>query len=212
MSLLAEHNLPFSAAILIVLLLAIVQAFGLGGFSIDAEAGPELDADLETESAGALDGLLSIIGIGRIPFTMWLAMVLFLFAGIEVGIQSLAEGLLGAPLHRLLASICAAVPALVLAGLFARPIARIMPKDETTAVSIDLLVGSRARILNGRAKSGFPARAQVKDRFGQPHLVMVEPHDAAAEMHEGDEILLVRREGGTFFCVAVQDRRLSPAE
>ena len=97
-------------------------------------------------------------------------------------------------------------------GLVSRPIAAVMPKDETTAVSTDTLVGHRARIATGTARQGYAARAQVKDRFGMTHHVMVEPHDGSAELAEGDEILLVRREGETFFAVEVQDRRLAPAD
>ena len=39
---------------------------------------------------------------------------------------------------------------------------------------------------------------------------MVEPHEAASEFHEGDEVLLVRREGNTFYATALAERRLSP--
>ena len=39
---------------------------------------------------------------------------------------------------------------------------------------------------------------------------MVEPHESGSEMLEGDEVLLVRREGETFYCIALQERRLAP--
>ena len=39
---------------------------------------------------------------------------------------------------------------------------------------------------------------------------MVEPHEAASELHAGDEVLLVRREGESFYATAVAERRLSP--
>ena len=212
MSLFADYNLPFAAALGIMLVLAIIQLVGLGDFEFDAEVDLEADVDADAAGLGVADGLLSLIGFGRLPLVMWLALVLFLFAGIGVGMQSLADGILGAPLGPLLASAIAAGCALPLAGAASRPIARIMPKDETSAVTTDTLVGRRARIGTGTARAGYAARAQVKDHFGQVHNVMVEPHDHTAELREGDEILLVRREGETFFAVEVQDRRLAPAD
>ena len=35
----------------------------------------------------------------------------------------------------------------------------------------------------------------------QAHFVMVEPHDASSEFKAGDTVLLVRREGQTFYGV-----------
>ena len=208
MSLLADHNLPFAAALVLMALLALAQLFGLGDFG-DHDVDHDLDP---TAHAGVVDGLLSAFGIGRIPFTMWLALFLFLFAGIGVGIQSLAEGLTGAPLDRMLAAALAVVPALPVAGLVARPIAWIMPRDETTAVTLDALVGRRATIVTGRAQAASPARARVLDHYGHPHFVMTEPNDAGVVIEEGEPVLLVRREGETFFCVALQDRQLAPVD
>jgi len=208
-NLLAEHNLPFMAALVVMVLLALAQLFG----ALDFDSDGGFDADLDGDGhLGFVEGLLSLFGIGRLPFTVWLALFLFLFAGLGVGIQSLAEGLLGAPLDRWLAAALTVVPALPVTGLVARPLAAILPHDETTAVSLDSLVGRRARIVTGKARTGFPARAQVRDLHDHPHHVMVEPHEADAEILEGEEVLLVRREGETFYCITLQDRRLAPAD
>lgn len=202
MSLLADHNLPFAVALALMVLLALLQAFGLGHVFGDHD----LDADSD---GGLADGLLVALGVGRVPFMIWLATFLLLFAGIGVGIQSLADSLLGAPLDAWLAAVLAAVAALPANGAIVRSLARILPGDETTAVGLDSLVGRRATIVTGRAAAGNPARARVKDRFGHPHHVMVEPHEADSEMLEGDDVLLVRRENETFYGVALQERRLS---
>lgn len=203
MSLLADHNLPFAVALALMLLLALLQAFGLGHVFGDH--------DLDTDHDGGLaDGLLLFFGIGRIPFLAWLASFLLLFAAIGVGIQALADSILGAPLDTWLAGVLAAGAALPVTGFVARPLAHILPGDETTAVSLDTLVGRRATVVTGRASAGNPARARVEDRFGRPHFVMVEPHEPASEMLEGDELLLVRRENEIFYGVALQERRLSP--
>ena len=203
MSLLADYNMPFAAALVLMVLIALLQAFGLGhGFG-----DTDLDADAD---GGALDGLLSFVGIGRVPFMVWLASFLLSFAALGVGVQSLADGVLGAPLDRWVAAALAAVAALPVTGLLARPIGAILPRDETTAVGLDSLVGRRAQIVTGRAAAGNPARARVHDHHGRPHYVMVEPHEAGSEMLEGDELLLVRRESERFYGVALQERQLAP--
>lgn len=211
MTLLADHNLPFAAALLLMLLLAIAQAVGLGDLLGDADV--DMDADVDGQgavAAGPLDGLASLFGIGRVPFMVWLALFLFLFAAIGFGIQHLAESLTGAPLDRWLAAVLAAGGCLPVTGALARPLGRLLPHDETTAISVDALVGRRAIITDGIARGGSPARARVIDRHGHPHHVMVEPHETTSELHAGDEVLLVRREGNQFYATALAERRLSP--
>jgi hypothetical protein len=196
------HNLPFAAALGVMLVLAIVQMFGLGDFGdADAEPGAE---------AGTLDGLATVLGLGRVPFTIWLALFLLLFAGLGLGIQELAANLTGGPLDAWLASIFAGGAALPVTAVMVRPLAAVLPQDESTAVTLDQLVGRRARVTDGVARRGSPARARVTDQHGHPHHVMIEPHEADSEIPAGDEALLVRREGETFYAAALAERRLSP--
>lgn len=210
MTLLEPHNMPFAAALVIMLILAIVQLIGIADFG---DADFDLDADGDgLPDAGMFDGLLTLLGIGRVPLTIWLALFLFLFAGIGLSVQELATSLTGSPLDSWLAAVIAGVAALPMTGVFARPLGRILPKDHTTAVSTESLIGRRATITDGVARTGSPARARVKDVHGQTHYVMVEPHEASSEIHAGDEVLLVRREGGQFFATALAERRLSPTQ
>lgn len=210
MSLLADHNLPFAIALGLMLLLAVLQVVGLGDFDFDADI--EMDVDPGIDGASSfMGGLTTLLGIGKVPFFVWLVVLLFLFAAIGVSIQSLAQGLTGAPLYSWLAAVFAVGASLPITSVLVRPLAHIMPKDETTAVALDSLVGRRGTISNGRAARGHPARTKVYDRHGQAHYVMVEPHEDASEMLEGDEVLLVRREGQNFFGVPLAERRLSPS-
>lgn len=203
MDLFEPHNLPFAAALGVMLVLALVQMFGLGDFG-DAEAEPGAEA-------GALDGLTTLLGIGRVPFTIWLALFLLLFAGLGLGIQALAANLTGGPLDALLAAVFAGGAALPATAVTARPLALVLPQDESTAVTLDQLVGRRACVTDGVARRGSPARARVTDQYGHPHYVMIEPHEADSAIHAGDEALLVRRDGEIFYATALAERRLSPA-
>lgn len=216
MSLFADYNLPFAVALGIMVLLAVAQFLGvsdmLDGADADVDLDVDFDADTDLSSVGAVDGLMSLIGLGRVPFTIWLASFLFIFAGIGVSAQMFAENLTGSPLYVWLAALIAGGAALPVNGIVVRPLAAILPQDETTAVSVNTLVGRRAEILDGIARAASPARAQVRDYHGQAHNVMVEPHDIKEELQAGETVLLVRREGGTFFASRLDEPRLAPTD
>ncbi len=199
-----DHNLPFAIAFAILLLIAAAQLLGLG----------ELvgDSDGDVDHAGPMEGVASLLGFGRVPFLIWLALVLLMFSGVGVTGQFLLDMMTGTMLPPLPAAALAAVPSLFLAGIGARLLAPIIPKDETTAVHVETLLGKRGRIDIGTARRGHPARAVVNDRFGHPHNVMVEPHDDGAEFLAGDEVLLVRLEDDLFYAISTSDRRLGPVD
>ncbi len=204
-TLFAAETLPFTLALGAMLLLAVLQIVGVGDlFDADAEVNGGVDA------AGLGGAFTTLLGLGKVPLFVWLIAFLFLFAGIGFGVQELADSLLGAPLDPLLAAALSLGAALPVTAVLVRPLAAVMPQDESSAVGLDSLLGRRATISTGRSARGSPARAQVRDAHGHAHHVMVEPHEDASEMLEGDEVLLVRREGQTFYGAATAERRLSP--
>ena len=214
MILLEPHNLPFAIALGALFIIAFLQVIGAGDLfdTGDVDIGIDMDADIADglEASGFLDGFFSLLGIGRVPFLIWLSFLLFVFAVTGVVGQWIVSALTGAPFGAGLAALLAAAAALPLNGLLIRPLARILPQDESTAVGLESLVRRDAVIQTGTSRAGSPARAKVKDAFGQPHYVMVEPHDDTAELTEGETVLLVRREGELFFGVAYQSPLLRP--
>jgi hypothetical protein len=197
-SLLEPHNLPFLLAFAALAVIAVLQVSGVA----DAiEGAGDFDAPDGLEAGGVGEALTSLLGLGRVPVMVWLACLLFTFGTAGVIGQAVIAGTLGAPLSAGWAALAAGAAALPLNGLTVRPLAAIMPKDETTAVSLDELVRRDAEIQIGTARAGSPARAKVIDVHGQAHFVMVEPHDASTELQAGDTVLLVRREGQTFYGV-----------
>lgn len=209
MTLFEPHNLPFAAALAVMLILALLQVIGLGDFDVDADI--DAEAAVGDPTATGIGGAItSLLGLGRVPLFVWLIAFLLSFATIGMSIQALASDLTGSPLYVWLAAVLAGGASIPVTAMLARPIGAIMPKDETSAVGLDSLVGKRGTVTTGRAAKGSPARTRVYDRHGQAHHVMVEPHEDASEMLEGDEVLLVRREGQTFFAVPLAERKLSP--
>ncbi|MDY7098205.1 MAG: YqiJ family protein [Pseudomonadota bacterium] len=210
MTLLEAYNLPFLVALVALVFISLAQIVGLGDLfdSGDAEIDFDVDADA-ANSSGFVEGAFSLLGLGRVPFLIWLMLLLFVFSAIGVGGQATAVALFGAPLHTALAGVLAGIAALPVNGVLTRPLARLLPQDETSAVSLDSLVRRDAEIQIGTAKRGSPARSKVLDIFGHPHFVMVEPHDPDAALGEGETVLLVRREGETFFAVRYESPLLS---
>jgi hypothetical protein len=186
----APENLPFSVALLLMLLIGAVEAFGLGISAV------ELDADTDIHADGG--GLLGWLGVGKVPLLMLLVVLLALFGTIGIALQQAVTALAGEPLAPALAAATAFVASLPLLGISARGLARIMPGDETTAVSLDSLLGKRAMVTVGTARRNSPAQARVRDVHGQSHYVMIEPNDDAQAIGEGETALLVRREGDIF--------------
>ena len=193
--LLAPNNLPFAVALGLLVLLAVAQVVGAGDLFGDADADIDLDADGDL---GLSDSLVGALGLGRLPLLVWLSVFLAVFALVGLSGQHLAAVLIGATLRPFQAGGLALVAALPLTGLIARPLARILPHDETTAVPIDSLVGRRARISIGRATIGSPARGSVADVHGHTHHVMIVPHQPDLVLSEGEEVLLTRRDGDLF--------------
>lgn len=186
----ASANAPFTVALLLMLMIGAVEALGLGLGSV------ELDLDADGHGLGG--DFLDWLGVGRVPLLILLVVLLALFGILGIAIQQLASGLLGAPLSPWIAAPAALIASLPLTGSAAGGLARIMPRDETTAVPIESLLGKRGTITVGTARRGSPAQARVRDIHGQTHHVMVEPHDDDAAYAEGETVLLVRREGSIF--------------
>jgi hypothetical protein len=200
MTLLADYNLPFAIALGLLLLLSIAQIAGLGDV-FDGDADTAGDGDAGIGASGFVETALNLLGLGRVPVLIWLMVLLFLFAAVGVVGQALAIALTGSPLNPVLASVLAAIAAVPVNSAAMGPLARLLPRDETSAVTLDTLVRRNAEIQIGIARAGSPARSRVLDRFGHPHFVMVEPHDPGDALSAGETVLLVRREGETFYAI-----------
>lgn len=189
-ALLQPALLPFSAALGLLVVLVVLLATGL-------------DGDWPEGGSGGLGAALDWLNAGRLPPLVLAIVFLALFACAGFALQFGSASLAG-PLPWPAAAGLAAVLALPAARWLSRPLARVLPLDETTAVDIDSLVGRRARIVLGSARSGHAARAEVVDAHGQRHFVMVEPA-GDAELTAANLLLLVGRNGPHFRAVAIPD-------
>lgn len=189
---LTEAYAPFTIAFLVMCGIGLIEAIGLGIGALD------LHADIDADGSS----LLQWLGFGEdMPILIWLTSLLACFVLAGFGIQQAGEALRGAPFDPLIASGGAVLGALVLNFFVANLLHRILPREETTAIRPDELVGLRGTVLESPSRRGRPVRTRVTDRFGQVHYVMVEPHDDDAVIPSGRPALLVRRDGPTFYAV-----------
>jgi hypothetical protein len=194
--LVAPGAIAFSAALVLMALVGVVEALGLGAGAVDLD----LDAD---------GGLLDWLGVGQVPVLVLLVAFLAAFGGLGLAGQQAALTLTGAFLSPWIAVPAALVTALPATALLARGLAHILPRDETTAFDVEDLVGRAGTITVGRAREGSPARTRVLDPHGQAHHVLVEPNDPAEIFEEGDTVRLVRREGDRFRAILHVSPRLT---
>lgn len=221
---LIPQNLPFSVALVVMLFIALIEGVGMllgAGLSnviesflpdidivdidLDIDSSPAFEIGgsggieaPELEGPGAFTRALAWLRVGQVPILVLFVVFLTSFGLVGLFLQNTVNGVLGFHLPAIIAS----VPALIISVPFVRicggVISKIIPKDETSVVSIDSLIGRVARITLGTAKKNYPAQAHLRDQHGQDHYVMVVPDEDGDEFNKDDEVLLVLREGSRF--------------
>ncbi len=204
----AAENLPVSVALMVMLGMALLEGVGLllgaglSGLVDTVLPDIEVDVDLhEVQTPGALSQFLGWLYVGKVPFLVVLIVLLTSFGISGLILQSISQSLLGTLLPSLLVAPVALLAALPLSRLSAAALARIMPRDETEAVSSDSFIGRVAVVTTGTARQGYAAQARLNDKHGQTHYVMVEPDAGEEELASGSEILLIKKRGSHFVAI-----------
>jgi hypothetical protein len=163
-----------------------------------ADADIDMDADIDgAEGAGAFSSALSWLGVGKAPLLIVLAAFLAAFGVIGVLGQNFMNGALGFFPSALIAGPLAFIAALPVTRVLAIAIGKMFPKEETDAVSRDMMIGRVAKIIRGTARKGAPAEAKVIGPKGNTHYILVEP-EGDEEFAFGAEILLTEKTGPVF--------------
>ena len=79
---------------------------------------------------------------------------------------------------------------------------KILPKDETTAIHIEELIGRTAIIILGDARANSPAQAKVQDQYGHTHYVLVEPANGEI-LKQGQSVILMDKTRNGFQAMKV---------
>src|SRR5262245_23334080 len=152
---------------------------------------------------GPFDNVLGWLHVGRVPVLVLVVLFLTGFAITGFAANLLAHRFLGTWLSPLISVPLAFFATLPIVRILGAGLARLVPREETFAVSFDSLVGRIATIVNGTARQGYPAQARVVNEHGQNIYVMVEPDTEGTTFQIGEKILLVKQIAGSRFAGAV---------
>lgn len=208
---LADANLPFAVAIALMLIIGLFEGLGtlmgvgfgnmLDSLIPDYDVNPEFDV-AEAGSNNALSRLLGWLRVGKIPLLMILIALLIAFGCCGLALNLLSASLLGWMLPLWLSVPAALIASLPVTRGVARILEAILPKDESTSVSLESLIGRQAFITLGEASSERSAEARVTDQHGTTHYILLQAEQGHGPFTPGKPLLLVRRSENTFVAIA----------
>jgi hypothetical protein len=194
-----QPNLPYTIAFACVLALGIFEAFALFiGLSMLSALDQWVPTDVNYDgeiSAGGLTGIAGWLCLNRLPLLIWfvLALTSFAIAGYVVNFLSLL--FLGTLLPQLFSLPLAIIGSAISCHYVGLCLADHLPKNESSAISLDDLSGYVGTVTLGCAIKGMPSEAVVRDKHQQKHYVLVEPETSGIEFASGTQVVLLKREG-----------------
>ena len=150
-----------------------------------------LDADADTSSGFTEFG--SWLALDRVPLLVWLVLLLTTFGSAGLTFNFLSLTLLDTYFARWLITLLAVIAGLFFTTRFGTFIARLLPKQESSATTADELVGTVGHITVGVARQNSPAEGKFIDAHGQPHYLLVEPLEPDEQFSQGEKILLIQK-------------------
>lgn len=201
----AKQNLPFTVSLTLMLFIALLEGvgslMGLGMSQLLDTIAPDIDIDIDSPEIESPSGLTKFLGwlrIGQVPALVLLIVFLTSFGLVGLGIQTIAKNIFGTLAPASLACLPTLMISIPILRTFGGILAKILPKDETDAVSEESYIGRTASIVLGTASHGNPAQAKLKDNFGTTHYIMVEPHINGDVFEAETSVLIVSRNGSVF--------------
>lgn len=206
----APETRIFGVALALMLMLGILELLSImaGGLnewvdgllpdSLTDPAHPELGVEA---AEGALIRFLSWLYVGKVPLLMLMVVFLAVYGLLGYTLQSGFQAALGAYLNGILAAILVWFLSLPVVRVLAAGLYKIMPKDETTAIAENDLIGRVGLVVTGVARKDSPAQVRVRDVHGQQHYVMAATDDDS-ELPQGTWVLLVSRQGSSYTAIA----------
>jgi hypothetical protein len=208
----ASETAPFGIAVALIVAIALLEGFGmmlslspsnlLDNMLAGADGAHGGHGDVALHPEGALDRVLGWLHLGKVPSLVLLVLFLAGYAIFGYALQLVVHGLFGAYLPGWIAALVALPPGMVTVRGLGALVAHIIPRDETSAVSELTLIGRVGVITAGHARQGVAAQARVRDRHGRVHYLMVEPDIDNEVLEEGAQILIVRKIGAFYRCIA----------
>jgi hypothetical protein len=186
-----------------MLLIAAVEGIALVVGASVSESLQQVLHDPGDSIHGSFDKLLGWLYVGRVPVLVLMVLFLGGFALTGFALNMVAHRFFGIWVPPLISAPAALVVTLPIVRILGAGLARLIPQDQTYAVSFETLVGRVATIVNGTARQGYPAQARVPNEHGQTLYVMVEPDAEGMTFKSGERVLLTKQISGSRFAGAV---------
>jgi hypothetical protein len=199
----AAETWPFTAATFLMLLIAIVEGVAMVVGATLSEVLQHHLPDPWDNLHGPFDKLLGWLHVGRVPFLVLVVLFLAGFALTGFALNMVAHRFFGFWVPTIVSVPAAFLATLPIVRILGAGLARMIPQEQTSAVSFESLIGRVATIVAGTARQGYPAQARVPNEHGQNIYVMVEPETAGMTFQGGERVLLTKQIGGSRFAAAV---------
>jgi membrane protein implicated in regulation of membrane protease activity len=200
----ASYNLPFTLSILLFLLLSTLQFVGLvdldgdidldadADLDVDADADMDADADADGDGLESLTGILDLLGIGRVPLTVYLLMLTAVFGILGWTASALAQGLPGLATTPITCALWGGTLALslLLTSRLARVFAPMIPSLYTTATSREQLVGRAAKVISPQVDGKY-GQVRLRDAAGTQITVFAVTPNPAEPILRDTEVVLI---------------------
>ena len=192
--LLDDANFWFSCALGIVIALFILEMAGMFfGVSLLGLVDDQAALDADADSSSGFTEFGSWLALDRVPLLVWLVLLLTTFGSAGLTFNFLSLTLLDTYFARWLITLLAVIAGLFFTTRFGPFIARLLPKQESSATTADELVGTVGHITVGVARQNSPAEGKFIDAHGQPHYLLVEPLEPDEQFSQGEKILLIQK-------------------
>jgi len=145
---------------------------------------------------GLLGGWMSWLNAGGVPILVLAVLLLSAFAVFGFLLQMLAAGV-AAPLPTFLAGPLALIVAVPTTRRLSRGIARIMPRDETNAISQAGFIGLVGMVTVGPLDQGQPGIVRVKDQHDNIHTLRAQASPGYL-IETGSLVIIVDGSDGLF--------------
>ncbi|CAK8710695.1 MAG: DUF1449 family protein [Candidatus Electrothrix sp. LOE1_4_5] len=202
-------NLPFSVSLGLMIVFVLLEALslllgaGVSGIldSLLPDVDGDIDLDLPDSDPTTFMQILSWFRVGEVPLLMLILVALTAFGISGLLLQLITRAIIGELLPPFIAMIPACFCTIPLVRIIGGILNAYMPKDETSAVSEESLIGRSATLLAGTARQGKPVQGKVRDEHQQTHYVLIEPEHAEECIQSGETVILSQKKGAIYQAV-----------
>jgi len=194
-----EANSPYFFALSFLIILFIFEVLGLLiGMSLSHAFDSFIDFDVNTD----VGGHLSLLGLGKVPFIIWLTFFFGLFSLIGYAANAISSSIFGyMPVW--VSIVPVVITSFMINGVLCKVFATILPRFETTAVSTDTFSGRVAKVTIGDATYTKFAMGVVLDEHNMSHNIRIKAMDDGVVLNQNNPVILVEQIKGSAIWQAI---------